>query len=98
MMSPTSTSRQEISLTEWGPDVSGRERGLAVREKVELGAEEVIFNLYGVETMSPSFADELFGKLAVQPNRPTHLKVSNASPEVSNVIRFAVRNRTGQGT
>lgn len=71
---------------------------MAVREKVQLGADEVIFNLYGVETMSPSFADELFGKLAVQPNRPPNLKVSNASPEVSNVIRFAVRNRTGQAT
>jgi hypothetical protein len=97
-MSPTLTSKQEISLTEWGPDVSGRERGLAIRSQVQPGADEVVFNLYGVETMSPSFADELFGKLAVQPNRPAHLKVSNASPEVSNVIRFALRNRTEQSS
>jgi hypothetical protein len=96
MMSLTLTSnggKQEISLTEWGPDVSGRERGLAIRERVKQGVEEVIFDCYGIETMSPSFADELFGKLSVQEGRPTNLRASNASPDVMSVIRFAVRER-----
>jgi hypothetical protein len=93
----TSNDRQEISLTEWGPDVSGRTQGLEIREKVDPGALEVVFNLYGVETMSPSFADELFGKLSVQENRPAGLKVSNASPAVTQVIQFAVRERQAGG-
>jgi STAS-like domain of unknown function (DUF4325) len=89
----TSDGQQEISLTEQGPDLSGRERGLAIRESVDLGAQEVVFNLYGVETVSPSFADELFGKLSVQENRPAGLKIANAVPDVSQVIQFAVRER-----
>lgn len=96
MMSSTLTSssqKQEISLTELGPDISGRERGLAIRERVKDGMDEVVFDCDGIETMSPSFADELFGKLAVQDGRPAHLKASNASPDVMSVIRFAVRER-----
>jgi hypothetical protein len=94
----TSNGRQEISLTEQGPDLSGRERGLAIRESVDLGAQEVIFDLYGVETVSPSFADELFGKLSVQANRPAGLKIANAASDVAQVIQFAVRERQRGGS
>jgi hypothetical protein len=93
----TSNGRQEISLTEQGPDLSGRERGLAIRESVDPAANEVVFNLYGVETVSPSFADELFGKLSVQTNRPAGLKIANASSDVGQVIQFAVRERRRGG-
>src|SRR4051812_11335427 len=99
MMSPTLTSnggKQEISLSEFGPNISGRERGQAIREQIRPGIEEVVFDCQGIETMSPSFADELFGKLAVQEGRPRHLKAANAEPEVMSVIRFAVRERTGE--
>jgi uncharacterized protein DUF4325 len=93
----TSNGPQEISLSEQGPDLSGRERGMAIRESVDPGAQEVIFNLYGVETVSPSFADELFGKLSVQANRPAALKIANAAADVSQVIQFAVRERQQAG-
>ncbi len=73
--------------------MSGRVRGEEIRLKVNPSAAEVVFNLYGVETMSPSFADELFGKLSVQADRPTGLKVSSATPAVMQVIQFAVRER-----
>jgi hypothetical protein len=94
----TSNDRQEITLAEQGPDLSGRERGLAIRESVDTNAAEVVFNLYGVETMSPSFADELFGKLSVQPDRPDALKIANAVAGVGQVIQFAVRERQRSGT
>jgi hypothetical protein len=97
MMNPTSTSsggKQEISLTDLGPDLSGRELGESIRNRVAADTEEVVFDCEGVETMSPSFADELFGKLAVQEDRPGRLRAANASSDVMSVIRFAVRERT----
>ena len=99
-MSPTLTSssgKQVISLADFGPDVSGRGLGESIRERVDAAVDEVIFDCAGIETMSPSFADELFGKLAVQENRPANLRVANASPDVTSVIRFAVRERQGEG-
>lgn len=100
MMSPTLTSsggKQEISLADFGPDVSGRGLGESIREKVDAAVDEVVFDCGGIKTMSPSFADELFGKLAVQENRPANLRVANASPDVTSVIRFAIRERQGEG-
>jgi STAS-like domain of unknown function (DUF4325) len=100
-MNPTSTSsggKQVISLADLGPDVSGRELGESIRERVIPGTDEVVFDCAGIETMSPSFADELFGKLAVQEDRPAHLRVANASPDVTSVVRFAVRERQGEGS
>lgn len=99
-MNPTLTSsggKQEISLTHLGPDLSGRELGARIREQVEADTDEVVFDCDGIETMSPSFADELFGKLAVQENRPSRLRAANAAPDVMSVIRFAVRERQGEG-
>lgn len=99
-MSPTLTSsggKQVIPLADFGPDVSGRGLGESIRDQVDAAVNEVVFDCAGIETMSPSFADELFGKLAVQQNRPASLRVANASPEVTSVIRFAVRERQGEG-
>lgn len=87
------TGQQTIALSEWGPDATGRERGQAARERVLPEAREVIFDCEGIESMSASFADELFGKLAVQPGRP-HIRVINAAKDILEVIRFAVNERT----
>jgi hypothetical protein len=100
-MTPTATAltseapnTQTIHLADQvGPDVSGRTRGEAIRLSVEPGATEVIFDCTGVESMSPSFADEVFGKLAEQPQRPA-IRVVNAAPDILSLIRFSVQERT----
>lgn len=87
---------QTIHLAdELGPDISGRSRGEAVRASVEAGVDEVVFDCAGVESMSPSFADEVFGKLAAQPDRP-RIQIVNASPDVLALVRFAVAERNGE--
>jgi len=91
--STSSSSAQTIRLAEWGPDVTGRTRGAEVRERIEAEATDVVFDCAGVESMSPSFADELFGKLATEDPRP-HISVVNAGADIISAIRFAVRQRT----
>lgn len=84
---------QTIRLADIGPDVSGRTRGQAVRESVEATATEVVFDCTGVESMSPSFADEVFGKLAELSIRP-QIMVVNAATDILALIRFSVQQRT----
>jgi hypothetical protein len=98
-MTAASISRTEkgytVSLIAHGPDLSGRTLGGAVRQEVVGLGPEVVFDCAGVESMSPSFADEVFGKLASlpDPERP-HISVIHALPEVLSAIRFAVHERT----
>jgi STAS-like domain of unknown function (DUF4325) len=80
-------------LDEWGPDVTGRTLGEQIRENLPVSVAEIIFDCSGVDTLSPSFADELFGKLAAAPSRP-HIRVVNATSDVLATIRFAVAERT----
>ena len=92
----TSSGSQEgqvIRLDQWGPDVTGRSLGEAVRNQVAPDAPQVTFDCGGIESMSPSFADELFGKLSAKPLRP-HIRVVNATADVLSTIRFAVQQRT----
>ncbi len=85
---------QTIHLAELGPDISGRTRGALIRESIEQGATEVVFDCAGIESMSPSFADEVFGKLAERPQRP-RIEIVNATPEIVALVRFAVQERNG---
>ncbi len=86
---------QTIRLAEnLGPDISGRERGEAVRLSVDVAAGEVVFDCAGVDSMSPSFADEVFGKLAAEPQRP-RIQIVNASRDILALVRFAVQQRNG---
>lgn len=96
-MTAASISRTDngysVSLADWGPDLSGRTLGASIREEVIDLSPEVLFDCEGIESMSPSFADEVFGKLASSPKRP-HISVVNAEPAVLSAIRFAVSERT----
>jgi hypothetical protein len=83
---------QTILLADYGPDTSGRTLGASVRDSVDVGVTEVVFDCAGVESMSPSFADELFGKLAAASAR-TRVHIVHADPAVLDVVRFAVRQR-----
>jgi hypothetical protein len=97
MMSSTSEAARVQTirlLDQMGADISGRGSGEEVRGLVEHGVTEVVFDLAGVESMSPSFADEVFGKLAQETARPS-IRVVNAADDIVALIRFAVRQRTG---
>jgi hypothetical protein len=88
-----SDSGYSVSLADWGPDLSGRTLGATIREEVIDLAPEVLFDCAGIESMSPSFADEVFGKLASSEKRP-HINIVNANSAVMSVIKFAVAERT----
>lgn len=86
-----------VALAQLGPDLSGRGLGGDLRRyALELTSDEITFDFKGIEAMSPSFADEAFGKLAVESNRP-RIKIVNATPDIVATIRFAVRNRADAG-
>lgn len=97
-MPTTLTSRspdmQTIHLGDSGPDLSGRALGESIRESIEPDAPSVIFDCAGVESMSPSFADEVFGKLSAQPARPP-MQIVNATPDIIALVRFAIGERNG---
>jgi uncharacterized protein DUF4325 len=61
---------QMISLANrFGPVLAGRPQAKTLREQIEQeldAGETVVVDLQGVITMSPSFADELFGKLPAE--------------------------------
>lgn len=49
-----------------GPNLSTRKTAAIVRQELAASSEPVIVDFSGVQLMSHSFADELFGKLAEQ--------------------------------
>jgi hypothetical protein len=85
---------QTIHLGESGPDLSGRALGESIRESIDPGAASVVFDCAGVESMSPSFADEVFGKLSEQQQHPS-VQIVNATPDIIALVRFAVGERNG---
>lgn len=89
----SSPNTQTIHLSELGPDISGRTRGEAMRASIDSGVTEVVFDCTGIEAMSPSFADEVFGKLAAEPQRP-RIMLTSASQDILALARFAVSERT----
>lgn len=85
--------RQVIRIANFGEDATGRRLGEQIRAMVDPSVDVVVFDCQGVESMSASFADELFGKLATETARP-RISVVNASDNASAAIRFAVNQRT----
>lgn len=88
------TEIQTINLKDWGTDLAGRTLGEEVRGAVNPGVAEVRFDCAGIESMSPSFADEVFGKLSASNPRPGRIQVVNAAPEIIAGVRFAVQQRS----
>lgn len=74
-----------------GSVLSGRIFAAELAEEVLSQAEEngvVVFDFAGVETVSPSFADELFGKLVVRVG-PDRVRFENLSPHLQAVSQLA---------
>lgn len=80
---------------ELGPVLAGRGLAAGLRERVEgaLNAgDSVVLDFEGVESMSPSFADELFAKLSVRPG-DERLKFENLDDDLQALARFVIEGR-----
>lgn len=84
---------------DYGTDVSSRTRASELRSSIEGIASQgnaVELDFSGVRTISPSFADELFGLLVERHGEEwfrTHVHVANLSSFVRKTILEAVANR-----
>jgi hypothetical protein len=81
---------------ELGPVLTSRGRATALREAIEqavIAGDEVTIDFIDVETMSPSFADELFAK--IDPNLFTtgSVRFENVPEAVEPLIRFVIGRR-----
>src|SRR4051812_19332276 len=82
---------------EQGPVLASRGRAARLREEIEaaLEAGEVVtVDLAGVETVSPSFADELFAKLAPHAEAGA-LHFVHVPRAIKPLVRFVVEGRRG---
>jgi hypothetical protein len=76
-----------------------RDRGERVRTKAEkalAAGHDVVFDFAEVDVVTPSFADEVFGDLAVALGRErlrARIRVVHASKEVRHLLAVVVANR-----
>lgn len=78
-----------------GPVLSGRTTAIALRTQLQeefAGRGVVVLDFEDVETMSPSFADELFDRF-VDEIGEDHVEMANLSPHLS-VVADIVRRRS----
>jgi hypothetical protein len=82
---------------ELGPVLTSRGRAAVLRAEIERAlsaGEDVEVDLTGTATVSPSFADELFGKLAEHADNE-RLQFTNVPRTIEPLIRFVVDGRRG---
>jgi hypothetical protein len=74
-----------------GPVLAGRAEAIELREDVERRASHgpVVVDLDGVLTMSPSFADELFAKLAAD----VDVAFENMDEDLQNLANYVRAGR-----
>jgi hypothetical protein len=78
-----------------GGRVLGEEIRAAVVRQVKSG-ENVVLDLDGVQAVSPSFADEIFGKLPLEVD--DHVTFANVSRQIQAVADMARAGRAGSGS
>lgn len=82
--------------SEVGEDLSGRGTAVDCRKRILKESAAVCLNFHGVRTVSDSFADELFGVLAVEKGEGwfrENLKVEGLSADVRLTILSAIQSR-----
>lgn len=82
---------------EHGSVLTSRGRAAVLRAAIEhalASGEEVVVDLDGVTTVSPSFADELFGKLA-EHQESGRLQFTHVPHAIDPLVRFVVEGRRG---
>jgi len=72
-----------------------RELRLTIQRSLADG-ENVVVDLEGISTLSPSFVDELFAKTAVAPSQAGKLTFENVPPSLEPLIRFLRSGRPKQ--
>jgi len=88
-----------VQLAAWGMSLGTRAVGEKIRRQIETLVDQgeiIHLDFSGVEVASPSFVDELVGKLFLkygQANLRGRLRVVNASPEVQALVRRMVGER-----
>lgn len=81
-----------------GEVLGGRILGEEIREDVVRmvkAGEAVVIDLDGVQAVSPSFADEIFGKLPLEAG--AQVEFVNVSPQIQAVADMARAGRAGNG-
>jgi anti-anti-sigma regulatory factor len=76
--------------------LTGRGCAARLRERIQQAAgqgDDVVVDLEGVETISPSFADELFAKLDPELLESGRVRFENMPDGVEPLVRFVVGNR-----
>jgi hypothetical protein len=93
------SAQQMISLADrFGPVLAGRLQAMTVRQEIERklhNGVEVVVDLDGVVTMSPSFADEIFGKLATETNSG-RLRFEHLNAHLEGVAQTAAAGRSAE--
>lgn len=87
-------------ISDLGTDLSNRQGAASLRARIisatAESAEAVALDFTGVRTISDSFADELFGVLAIELGPEwirSHLSITNLSPDIRQTILEAVQFR-----
>ena len=108
-MAPTGSTKmaeQRINLSSLGVDLATRSQGKEVRERItgELSrlaeGDLLVVSFDGIGAMSPSFADECFGKLLLDLGRDgfsQKLRLVGANETVRSVVNAAMNNRLRSG-
>jgi hypothetical protein len=94
-MAPTAETHTVNLAEEQGRVLTGRASAARIVERVaaELSAGDVVvLDFAGVQAVSPSFADELFGKLASR-LRSDNVRFANLSEHLTSVARMAEQQR-----
>lgn len=93
-------TENKMKLAESGPVLTGRASAASIVERVleQLArGESVELDFAGVQAVSPSFADELFGKLVTRVNID-RVRFINLSPHLASVARMAEQHRRSSDT
>jgi hypothetical protein len=83
-------------VEEFGPVLAGRGLAASLRAQVEASLKEdgsVVIDFEGVESMSPSFADELFAKLP-GPRDNERVKFEHLRDDLQSLARFVIEGRS----
>lgn len=90
-----------IEMRTFGSSLVTRGAGRAAYEAIAhvMGTEDIVFDFDGVDTITNSFADEVFGRLAYELGMDTLRKRTrfvNIAPFWSKVVRNAIDTRIAQ--
>jgi hypothetical protein len=100
-MSCVTTPPQAMTLRlldEAGPFLTGRSIAASLRARLEAEAvdHQVVVDLEGVEVVSPSFADEFFGKLPPDLVERGSVTFIHLTPELLAIADLMAANRARQ--